>query len=122
MKISKNNMAKKITNEDLAAMFQKQFAEFGEIMATKEDLKRFATKEDLKRFATKEDLKRFATKEEFKELKNEVRDLKDTVIDFAKKVTTTEIERISHLGAHDRMQNEIEKVKKRVTILEKTKK
>ena len=34
------------------------------ILATKEDLRKFATKKDLERFATKKDLRKFATKKD----------------------------------------------------------
>lgn len=66
--------------------------EFKKDFTTKEDLdnlkkefkKGFATKDDLKRFATKDDLKRFATKDDLQELRQEMNEKLDIIINYTK--------------------------------------
>ncbi|MBI5222619.1 MAG: hypothetical protein HY980_03955 [Candidatus Magasanikbacteria bacterium] len=94
--------------------------------ATKEDLKAFATKEDLKAFATKEDLKAFATKEDlkngFREVENQLSGIKVELAGIGKelediKLSLKKLEKKTQED-DDAMIFEIEKLKKRVMVLE----
>src|SRR3989338_4664861 len=89
----------------------------GTTMVAKEDLKAFATKEDLKAFATKEDLKAFATKEDlkngFREVDNQLSAIRVELFGMRKKLEDKTQE------DDDAMIFEIEKLKQRVTVLER---
>jgi len=99
----------------------------GTTMVAKEDLKAFATKEDLKAFATKEDLKAFATKEDlkngFREVDNQLSAIRVELFGMRKELEDI---KLSLKKLEDKTQEdddamifEIEKLKQRVTVLER---
>lgn len=73
------------------------------------------TPEQFDQLALKEDLKAFATKEELNAVKNEIL----TAIDsFAKAVSDVKSEQTANVGAHDRIQEDVQKLDLRVKKLE----
>ena len=117
-------------------------------LSTKKDLEKLATKKDLKesRQETKKDLEElrqetksdldeyavrafniFSTKEDLKELRQDITqeisekiDKVLTAIDgVAKEQQDSRMERTANIGAHDRIEADIVKTNKRVTVVEK---
>src|SRR3989338_6702609 len=99
----------------------------GTTMVAKEDLKAFATKEDLKAFEKKEDLKAFATKEDlkngFREVDNQLSAIRVELFGMRKELEDI---KLSLKKLEDKTQEdddamifEIEKLKQRVTVLER---
>ena len=112
----------------------------------KKDLEKFATKKDLKelRQETKKDFKNleekmdnkfdaafhmFASKDDLKELKTELKQEMATKSDIDRVLTAIDsvvkeqqdsrMERTANIGAHDRIEADIVKTNKRVTVVEK---
>jgi hypothetical protein len=81
-----------------------------EKFATKDDLKNFATKDDLLRLATKDDLLELATKTDLNSVRDDVAEVKELV-----KRIDRRTDQDHRAALHD-----IEDLKQRVSILEKS--
>jgi hypothetical protein len=88
-------------------------------LATKTDLQNFATKENLANFATKDDLLRFATKDDLLELaaKTDLNSVRDDIAEV--KELVKRIDRRTDQD-HRAALHDIEDLKQRVSILEKS--
>jgi hypothetical protein len=69
------------------------------------------TPEQFNKIALKEDLKKIASKDDLKEMKNEILSAIDGL---AKSVKDMKVEQAANIGAHDRMQAEINGIKTHV--------
>ena len=140
---------KLVNKKDLDKLEQKIDKKFASKDDLKKEVKNLVTKKDLKKdldkleqrmdkkFSTKDDLKNalekfatrafntFASKEDLKELEKRVASKKDidrlfTLMDsIVVKHQEIEAERTANIGAHDRIEEDIAKTNKRVTIVEK---
>ena len=123
---SKQSNKKSATKYDLVKLekkLEKKLASKGDLKELKKefkkDLDKFAVRA-FNTFASKENMKKLrqemATKDDLTEFKNELL----TAMDFiAVKHQENDAERTANIGAHDRIEEDIAKTNKRVTIVEK---
>ena len=120
--VTKKDLKKELkefaTKKELKKLEEKMDSKFDlafDIFATKKDLEKFATRA-FDMFASKEDLKELEKKVASKEDINRLFTLMDSIVGKHQEIET---ERRANIGAHDRIEEEITKTNKRVTIVEK---
>ena len=116
----KKELEKFTTKKDLEKLGQETKKDLKELgQETKKDLEKFAIRA-FNTFSIKEDIKELrqemASKNDLIEFKNEILTAIDSV---AKEQQDSRMERAANIGAHDRIEEEIIKTNKRVTIVEK---
>ena len=118
---------KKLTTKDDLVKLEKKLEKK---LASKKDLEKFATKKEIKKdfemfsirafdtFATKEDIK-----ESERRITEKVEEKFDLVLQAVDGITVKhqeiETERTANIGAHDRIEADIVKTNKRITVVEK---
>jgi len=120
---TKKDLEKLATKKELKKLEQKI-----DDKASKKDLKelRQESKKDLEKFATKA-FAMFVSKEDLKESERRITEKVDEKFDkiliavdgVAKEQQDSRMERAANIGAHDRIEEDIVKTNKRVTIIEK---